>query len=78
MPLTKGGEDFLNLALKYIKNEGIVHFYDFLHEDEFDLAVEKIKKACIKSNKRYKILKIVKCGQYSPRFYRVCVDFEAY
>ena len=78
MPLPKGGENFLDLALKHIKNKGTVHFYDFLHEDEFDFAVEKIKKACNNLNKKYKILKIVKCGQYSPRFYRVCVDFEVY
>ncbi len=76
MPLPKGGENFLNLSLKYIKNNGIVHFYDFLHEDEFYKAEEKIKKACEKSKKKYKILRIVKCGQYSPGFYRVCADFE--
>ncbi len=76
MPLPKGGEKFLVLALMHSKKKGIVHFYDFLHEDEFWKAHEKIKKACIKSNKKYKITKTVKCGQYSPGFYRVCADFQ--
>ena len=76
MPLPKGGENFLDLALKYTKKNGIIHFYDFLHEDEFEKAHEKIKKACIKSKKKFKIINTVKCGQYSPGFYRVCVDFE--
>lgn len=76
MPLPKGGEDFLDLALRYIKKKSIIHFYDFLHEDEFYKAEEKIKKACNNLNKKYKILKTTKCGQYSPRFFRVCVDFE--
>jgi len=75
MPLPKGGEYFLDLALKYIKKKGIVHFYDFLHEDEFHKAEDKVKVACEKLNKKCRILNIVKCGQYSPRFYRVCVDF---
>ena len=75
MPLPKGGEDFLYLALKFIKNKGIAHFYDFLHEYEFYKAENKVKEACKKLNKRCKILRTVKCGQYSPRFYRVCVDF---
>lgn len=75
MPLPKGGEDFLNIALKSIRKKGTMHFYDFLHEDEFYKAEEKIKNACIKSKKKFKILRIVKCGQYSPRFYRVCTDF---
>lgn len=77
MPLPKGAENFLGLALKHIKRRGIVHFYDFLHEDEFFKAEEKVKTACVNLNKCCRIMKIVKCGQYSPRFYRVCADFEA-
>ncbi|MBI2659320.1 class I SAM-dependent methyltransferase family protein [Candidatus Woesearchaeota archaeon] len=75
MPLPKGGENFLDLALRCIKKNGIVHFYDFLHEDEFHKAGEKVKSACLKSKRKFRILKTIKCGQYSPRFYRVCVDF---
>jgi len=76
MPLPKGGEDYLDLALKVVRKKGIIHFYDFLHEDEFDKAIEKIDKACKKKRKKYKILKLVKCGQFSPRVYRICVDFK--
>jgi tRNA (guanine37-N1)-methyltransferase len=77
MPLPKGGENFLDLALKHIKHDGIVHFYDFQHEDEIFKAEEKVRIACEKSKKKFKILKTARCGQYSPRFYRVCVDFAA-
>ena len=77
MPLPKGAENFLDLSLKYVKKNGTVHFYDFEHEDEIYKAEEKIKIACKKSKRRCKILRIVKCGQYSPRFYRVCADFSA-
>ena len=76
MPLPKGGENFLGIALGYIKKSGTIHFYDFLHEDEFYKAEEKVKQACSKWKKKCKILRVVKCGQYSPGFYRVCVDFE--
>ncbi|MBI1934950.1 class I SAM-dependent methyltransferase family protein [Candidatus Woesearchaeota archaeon] len=76
MPLPKGGEHFLELALTHIKNNGIIHFYDFLHENEFYKAEDKIQRACQGLNKRFKILNILKCGQYSPGFYRVCVDFK--
>ena len=78
MPLPKGAESFLGISLKYIKKNGIIHFYDFLHEDEFEKAHEKIKKACIKSRKNFKLINIVKCGQYSPGFYRICIDFKIY
>ena len=75
MPLPKGGGYFLSLALQFIKKNGIIHFYDFEHEDELYKAEEKVKKSCEKSKRKFKILKTIKCGQYSPRFYRVCVDF---
>jgi len=78
MPLPKGAEDFLNLAVSKIKNKGTIHFYDFLNEAEFNLAKEKISKACKAKKKKYKILNIVKCGQFSPHVFRICVDFRAF
>jgi len=72
MPLPKGAEPFLKLAFKKIKKNGIIHFYDFQQKDEFKSSVEKIKKY----NKNIKILKIIKCGQLSPRKYRICVDLK--
>ncbi len=76
MPLPKGGEKYLKLSLKYAKKTGIIHFYDFLHENEFENANEKIKNACIIMKKKCKILEIVKCGQYAPGFFRICADFR--
>ncbi len=72
MPLPKSAEDFLDLAKKYIKKNGIIHFYTFAQEKEFKDLSEKIKKHF----KRFKILKIVKCGNYAPFTYRVCIDFK--
>ncbi|MBW2977264.1 class I SAM-dependent methyltransferase family protein [Candidatus Woesearchaeota archaeon] len=76
MPLPKGGESFLDVALSAVKKKGIIHFYDFLHADEFDLAKEKVREACKLTKKKCKILRLVKCGQQSPRVYRICVDFK--
>ena len=77
MPLPKGGEKFLGLALRYTKKNGVIHFYDFLHEGEFYKAEDKAKNACGKSKRKYKKLDMVKCGQHSPGFFRVCLDFSA-
>ena len=75
MPLPKGAGAFLDIALSKIKKNGIIHFYDFLDKKDIPgLAVEKIKKVCY--GKKFKILNVVKCGQYSPGKYRVCVDFR--
>lgn len=76
MPLPKSAEDFLDVAFAAIKKSGIIHFYDFLHENNFIEATEKIKNACKDAKKKCKILQTVKCGQYSPRTFRICVDFK--
>jgi tRNA (guanine37-N1)-methyltransferase len=77
MPLPKGAENYLDLALRYIKRKGIIHYYDFLEEKDIPaIALRKIDRACKELNKKYKILKVVKCGQLAPRAYRICVDFR--
>jgi len=76
MPMPKGGEDFLDVALTSARKGTIIHFYDFLHVDEFDLAKQKVEKACKKAGKKFKFLDLVKCGSQSPRTYRICLDFE--
>ena len=73
MPLPKSAEDYFDLAIKKIKNKGIIHFYDFQYEEDIPKkSIEKIKK----HTKNFKILKVIKCGQYSPRNYRICLDIK--
>ena len=35
-----------------------------------------IKEECTRKKNKCRILRMVKCGQYSPRVYRYCVDFR--
>lgn len=76
MPLPQGAENFLNLALNKIKRNGIIHFYNFSEENKYENIIKIINKECKKRNKKCKILNIVKCGQFSPRVFRICVDFK--
>ncbi len=75
MPLPKSAKTFLKYAFKAAKKGATIHFYDFEREDELNKAKEKVMKECKKYKKKCEILNIVKCGQYGPRKYRVCVDF---
>ena len=75
MPLPKGAENFLYLAPNKIKRKGIIHFYSFSEENKYDNVIKIINNECKRSKKQCKILKITKCGQFSPRVYRICVDF---
>ncbi len=76
MPLPRGGEDYLDAALLAARRGTVVHFYDFLHEDDFEEAWKKVGAACRKAGKKFRKLSFVKCGQHSPRTYRVCADFR--
>ncbi len=77
MPLPKSAEDYLALALRAARKGTIIHFYDFLREEDIPAAaVAKIDAACRKAKKKYKVARSCRCGQFSPATFRVCVDFE--
>lgn len=76
MPLPKSAEEFLPTALAAAGKGTIIHFYDFLHENDFSKAEDKAKAACRDAGLGYKKLGLVRCGQHSPRTYRVCLDFK--
>lgn len=72
MPLPKTADTYLGIAIKALKPKGIIHFYDFVSERDPDSSIKKIKKHC----KSFKALNSIKCGQYAPGIYRVCIDFQ--
>lgn len=74
MPLPKGAETFLNLAIPKVKRNGFLHFYDFADQKSLGDSAKKVEEACKKLKRKCKIKSIVKCGQYSPKVFRVCVD----
>lgn len=75
MPLPKTGESFLEKAKHLVKNNGIIHFYDFSEEKDFpEKSIQKIR-AKIPS---FQVLNAVKCGQYSPRILRICIDIKVH
>jgi len=71
MPLPKDAYSFLPLALKKIKHNGIIHLYDFANKNEIEqISYSRIKGLPVK------IIKTVKCGQYSPHVFRICFDLK--
>ncbi len=76
MPLPKTGEEFLDAALPKVKKGGVVHLYAFLAEEEISAYKKKVKGVCEKLGRPVRILRAVKCGQFSPRVFRVCLDLK--
>lgn len=76
MPLPHTGSDFLDVAFSVAKKGTVIHMYDFENEGAFELAAKKVQDAANREGVGVEIKDIVACGQHSPRFFRVCVDFE--
>lgn len=71
MPLPTAAEEFLDVAFKYVKKGGVIHFYDFTQETEFpENSLKKIREKL----KSFTVIDAVKCGQYAPGKFRVCID----
>jgi tRNA (guanine37-N1)-methyltransferase len=76
MPLPHTGHDFLDEAFLVAHEGTVIHLYDFEKEGEFAKAAEKAEAGAKKNGRKIKIIGITPSGQYSPRVFRVCVDFE--
>ena len=76
MVLPKHAYTFLEEAFKVSKKGTIIHLYKFYNKKDIPNNVKKdIEKLTSKFGK-VKIINVVKCGNYSPRKYRVCIDMK--
>lgn len=76
MPAPKNAEEYLDLALDKIVKGGIIHYYTFCGEEEFDNIKKSLKEKCESLGKKIQILEVRKCGHFAPRVWRVVADFK--
>jgi len=70
-------DDFLDCALKVSKKGTVIHFHDFLKESEMpDASFEKIKNACKKAKKKFKLIRWKKALEVGLRKWRIRIDFK--
>jgi tRNA G37 N-methylase Trm5 len=74
MNLSKTAYEFLDDAVTLLKAKGTIHYYDFLHESEFDLAKERVTNAAKKVGRIVKFNGIHTVGSQGIKTYRICVD----
>jgi tRNA (guanine37-N1)-methyltransferase len=76
MPLPFGAKSFLDIALNCLKENGIIHFYSVGDEkDLFSDGLKEIEAVAKKMNKKIKILNMRKVLPFSPRRWKVCIEF---
>lgn len=70
-------DDFLDCALKVSKKGTIIHFHDFLPENDIpDKAIEKIDKAVKLKKMGWKLLRVKRALEIGIRKWRIRVDFK--
>jgi len=76
MPLPKNAGEFLKLAFLVCKDSAWIHMYEFAKEEEFEIIENFVKNTSKEHSFLASYVKTTKCGQQSPREYRICVDFH--
>ncbi len=80
MPAPYNASNYLEVALEKVKEGGVIHYYTFLEEGEFEEGRKMVREAVgsLSSEKKLEFLRTVKCGQHSPSTYRTCIEFRVF
>lgn len=78
MNLPKTAFEFLDDALSHAKESCVLHYYDFLHDEEFDIAKKRVSEACERAGFSYEFLGIHTVGSQGVRTYRICLDVQIF
>lgn len=77
MPLPKGGEDFLGVAFRAVRDGGVIHFYTFSDSrTPFEEALKKVKKAAAESGVSLEVLQQRIVRPFSPSTVQVVLDLR--
>ena len=76
MPLPQTSEKFLDIALPATKKGGAIHMYTFLSKEKITEEAKRIRKICQDLGYSVRIIRKIKCGQFSPGTFRICFDIK--
>jgi len=74
MPLPGSADQFLGLAIDLISDNGVIHYYRFLEDQNWGKIISEIEESI--GDKEFEILDKVSTGDRGPSIERVCVDIE--
>lgn len=76
MPLPGSADEFLALAMELTEDNGVIHYYRFLEEQNWEELESEIEQVSREKGLEYEILDRVKCGERGPTVDRVCIDIK--
>jgi tRNA (guanine37-N1)-methyltransferase len=79
MPLPKGANEYLDLAVPIMNNGGVLHFYHWAHEDDlWSEAKLLVKEVATNFGRKVEFIDHEQVSLYSPRVYKIRVDALIY
>lgn len=76
MPLPGSADKFLRLAVELTEDEGMIHYYRFLEEKDWESLEQEVIEIAEEKDLEYEILEKVVCGERGPSVDRVCLDIQ--
>ncbi len=76
MPLPGSAIEFLDVAVNALKDEGIIHLYSFIEDENYDSVEKNIGKVISSIGLEYEVTDRVRCGYKSPSEDRYCFDIK--
>lgn len=74
MPLPGSANDFLDLAVEAISENGIIHYYRFVEDGETEVIEAEIDEAVLNKGSRWEIRSTTSSGDRGPAITRMCYD----
>jgi len=76
-----GGEKFLRVILRHLKDGGECHWYDFVADHEYpacDRTTALIRRLCNEQGMKMEVLHAAHVGSVAKRQIRLCLDFKVH
>ncbi|MFO7676857.1 MAG: class I SAM-dependent methyltransferase family protein [Thermoplasmatota archaeon] len=77
MNLPLSSLDFFETGLHLLKEKGVIHYYDILHEDLFTQRIQNLKDIAEKNKRSITCSSIRKIKSYAPREFYIGIDITA-
>ncbi len=76
MPAPDNANEYLETAIKKANKETVIHYYDFLPEEDLKRGKRLVEETSQRLDADVKILNIRQAGQISPGKFRTCTEFK--
>ncbi|NJL44370.1 MAG: class I SAM-dependent methyltransferase family protein [Nitrosarchaeum sp.] len=76
MPLPKDAEQFLDVTLPHVLQNGTLHIYQFWQEKDIDQNTQALIAHINTLGYTAELLQTTLCGQHAPGTYRICLDLR--